>query len=161
MSAPCTKDVVLARSAKEDECAVCYAWHSCNYCLPVAMLGMFLQERLAGRWTLWSVLGSSGTSGWKRLTCSSGVQIAAVKTALGNVPEETRGNVEKKQARTYEELQAEQAEQEQARPCPFLCLVKSTEGLGALPAGCDTAQEQGIPASWMPCKCKRHSGHST
>ena len=88
--------------------------------------------------------------GWKRLICQNCVQIAAVKTALGNVPEETRGNVEKKQARTYEELQAEQAEQEQACPCPFLCLVKSIHGPAKLPAGSDTAPERGIPAFWMP-----------
>lgn len=41
------------------------------------------------------------------------LQIVAVRKALENIPEETKGNVEKKQARTYEELQAEQAEQDQ------------------------------------------------
>jgi hypothetical protein len=46
------------------------------------------------------------------------MQVAILKNALGNVPEETKGNVEKKQARTYEELLAEQAEQEQVPPSP-------------------------------------------
>ena len=36
-----------------------------------------------------------------------------MRKALGTVPEDTRANVEKKQARTYEELQAEAAEAEQ------------------------------------------------
>ena len=35
--------------------------------------------------------------------------------ALGTVPGDTEANIEKKQARTYEELQAEQAEAEQVR----------------------------------------------
>lgn len=43
-------------------------------------------------------------------------RVLAVCTALGPVPEDTRANVEKKQARTYEELKAEQEEQEQV-PC--------------------------------------------
>lgn len=41
------------------------------------------------------------------------MQIVALRAALKEVPEETKGNVEKKQARTYEELLAEQAEQEE------------------------------------------------
>ena len=41
------------------------------------------------------------------------MQVTAVRAALKEVPEETKGNVEKKQARTYEELLAEQAEQEE------------------------------------------------
>lgn len=40
------------------------------------------------------------------------MQIATLRKALGSVPEDTKGNVEKKQARTYEELQAEAAEAE-------------------------------------------------
>ena len=40
-------------------------------------------------------------------------KVAALCTALGTVLDDTRGNVEKKQARTYEELKAEQEEQEQ------------------------------------------------
>ena len=40
-------------------------------------------------------------------------QIHALKDAFKELPEETKGNVEKKQARTYEELLAEQAEQDQ------------------------------------------------
>lgn len=40
------------------------------------------------------------------------MQVSAVKSALKEVPEETKDNVEKKQARTYEEIQAEKAEQE-------------------------------------------------
>ena len=42
--------------------------------------------------------------------------MAALRAALGSVVEDTVGNVEKKQARTYEELQAEQAEADEARP---------------------------------------------
>lgn len=42
--------------------------------------------------------------------------MAALREALGSVVEDTVGNVEKKQARTYEELQAEQAEADEARP---------------------------------------------
>ena len=45
-----------------------------------------------------------------KLCCA---QITSLKAALKEVPEETKGNVEKKQARTYEELLAEQAEQEE------------------------------------------------
>ena len=41
------------------------------------------------------------------------LQIEVVKKALAKVPEETKSNVEKKQSRTFEELQAEQAEHEQ------------------------------------------------
>ncbi|KAK9864068.1 hypothetical protein WJX84_009391 [Apatococcus fuscideae] len=41
-------------------------------------------------------------------------RLLALCTALGSVLEDTRANVEKKQARTYEELKAEQEEQEQA-----------------------------------------------
>ena len=44
-------------------------------------------------------------------------RLLAVCTALGSVLADTRANVEKKQARTYEELKAEQEEQEQV-PCP-------------------------------------------
>ncbi len=40
-------------------------------------------------------------------------RVLAMSTALGTVVEDTRGNVEKKQARTYEEMKAEQEEQEQ------------------------------------------------
>ena len=87
-------------------------------------------------------------SGWKRLTCRSCVQIAAVKAALGNVPEETRGNVEKKQARTYEELQAEQAEQEQARSCPLLMLVNRE----------DSSEMVQANACWIRyCSSARHT----
>ena len=46
--------------------------------------------------------------------------MAALRAALGSVVEDTVGNVEKKQARTYEELQAEQAEADEARPNPIL-----------------------------------------
>ena len=45
----------------------------------------------------------------------TGAQVAALREALGSVVEDTVGNVEKKQARTYEELQAEQAEADEAR----------------------------------------------
>ena len=41
------------------------------------------------------------------------MQVTALRAALKEIPEETRDNVEKKQARTYEELLAEQAEQEE------------------------------------------------
>lgn len=40
------------------------------------------------------------------------VQVSAMRVALKEIPQETKDNVEKKQARTYEEIQAEQAEQE-------------------------------------------------
>lgn len=43
------------------------------------------------------------------------MQIHTLRDALKEIPEETKGNVEKKQARTYEELLAEQAEQEEVR----------------------------------------------
>ncbi|KAK9838337.1 hypothetical protein WJX81_005551 [Elliptochloris bilobata] len=44
------------------------------------------------------------------------VKVGALRDALGSVVEDTVGNVEKKQARTYEELQAEQAEADEAGP---------------------------------------------
>ena len=49
------------------------------------------------------------------------LQISALRVALKTVPEETKDNVEKKQARTYEEIQAEQAEQELVR----MTIIKS------------------------------------
>ena len=52
--------------------------------------------------------------------------MAALRAALGSVVEDTVGNVEKKQARTYEELQAEQAEADEARPPSFLSLLRVT-----------------------------------
>ncbi len=44
--------------------------------------------------------------------------MAALREALGSVVEDTLANVEKKQARTYEELQAEQAEADEVRRPP-------------------------------------------
>jgi len=44
--------------------------------------------------------------------------VAALREALGSVVEDTLANVEKKQARTYEELQAEQAEADEVRRPP-------------------------------------------
>lgn len=42
--------------------------------------------------------------------------MAALREALGSVVEDTVGNIEKKQARTFEELQAEQAEADEVTP---------------------------------------------
>ena len=49
------------------------------------------------------------------LTLEVHMQVTALRAALKEVPEETKDNVEKKQARTYEELLAEQAEQEEVQ----------------------------------------------
>ena len=65
---------------------------------------------------MWGTSRRAVFQGFGLLRFRSYAQVAALRAALGSVVEDTVGNVEKKQARTYEELQAEQAEADEARP---------------------------------------------
>ena len=81
-----------------------------------ASSGACLRE--ISEWTGWSqdVQGAEEVQRQKAAAKDASLleqRVLAVCTALGSVLADTRANVEKKQARTYEELKAEQEEQEQ------------------------------------------------
>lgn len=78
--------------------------------------------------------------------------MAALREALGSVVEDTLANVEKKQARTYEELQAEQAEADEVRPAPLRCGAERlfltrcrVHGIGFSPRICEPRAMPALP----------------